>query len=87
MSNFQPGQRVHYKPSFGEPENGIVKLVHPHNPRTVFVVYKCGGNWDSYQNYTAASTNVADLRDGWVLPNIKPLPPVMSAEELTEKLS
>ncbi len=27
----------------------------------VFVVYKCGGDWDNYQNYTAAATRPEDL--------------------------
>lgn len=27
----------------------------------IFVVYKCDGNWQDYQDYTAAATNPEDL--------------------------
>lgn len=61
-----PGSKVHYV-SFGKPpENGIVKALNLRDPKTVFVVYHCDGNWDRYQNYTAASTRIEDLREGWV---------------------
>jgi hypothetical protein len=63
---FTPGQKVHYIPAVGEPENGIVKIVHPHNPKTVFVVYKCNKDQSNYKNYTAAATSSIDLRDGWI---------------------
>ncbi len=56
------GQYVHYAPSHGSRENGRVKSVTEHG---VFVVYKCGGNWDHYQDYTGANTPIEDLRPGW----------------------
>lgn len=31
------------------------------NMKWVFVVYKCDGVWNNYQNYTAAATNPQDL--------------------------
>jgi len=34
---------------------------------TVFVVYKCGGEWDRYNEFTGASTNIKDLKPGWDL--------------------
>lgn len=62
---FEVGERVHYVPAVGSPENGIVKSVHP-GGRTCAVVYKCNGDWANYQNYTGCSTLVIDLRKGWV---------------------
>ena len=57
------GQQVHYCPDHGPKENGIVKSI---TDTAVFVVYNCGGNWDRYQDYTAANTNPRDLRPEWV---------------------
>ncbi len=62
---FKIGQKVHYKPSHGDPENGIVKNC-PGGNVIVFVVYHCGGNWEAYQNYTGCATDVKDLQPGWV---------------------
>ncbi len=63
-TTFTPGQKVNYVTTAGQPENGIVKSVGADgNP---FVVYKCGGNWERYMDYTGARTNASDLRDGWV---------------------
>jgi hypothetical protein len=64
---WQNGQKVHYLPFTGstEPENGIVKS-QCEDGRHVFVVYKCDGDWENYQNYTAARTLNSDLREGWV---------------------
>lgn len=67
-----PGDRVTYLAFPGSKyEHGIVKSIHPTNPQLVFVVYRCGGNWDRYADYTAAATDVASLEHGW-LPN-KPI--------------
>ena len=63
---FQNGQKVRYIPRVGQAEHGIVKSQHPTNTNVVFVVYKCAGDWDNYQNYTAASTEVSNLREEWV---------------------
>lgn len=57
------GRYVHYAPSHGRTENGRVKAVTDHG---VFVVYKCGGNWDSFENYTGQNTPIEDLRPAWV---------------------
>lgn len=59
------GDKVHYTPAFGRIENGIIKAIGK-SAFTVFVVYKCGGDWENYQNYTAASTNILDLKEGWI---------------------
>jgi hypothetical protein len=63
--DFNIGDRVHYKPDHYGPtewENGIVKHV---TDRWVFVVYRCSGEWDRYEDYTAAATDRGDLRRGW----------------------
>lgn len=57
------GAKVHYSPEFGAKENGIVKSV---KGDTVFVVYKCNGEWSRYQDYTAAATDIGNLSLGWV---------------------
>lgn len=62
---FMPGDLVHYIGSAGEVENGIVKSTPPESLDIVFVVYKCKGEWDRYQDYTAQATNVSDLHTGW----------------------
>lgn len=59
------GTPVYYKPGYGRLENGIIKSFSS-IADTVFVVYNCGGNWEDYQNYTAASTRIQDLYPGWV---------------------
>lgn len=61
------GKKVCYCPPYMEPEqyeNGIVKTLHQ-NSNKAFVVYNCGGEWENYRNYTAALTDVSDLKEGW----------------------
>ncbi len=60
---FKKGDRVFYNPKFGAKENGIVKSV---SETHAFVVYKCSGNWEDYQNYTGVNTSLAELKSGWV---------------------
>jgi hypothetical protein len=60
------GDRVHYEPTYKAPENGIVKSI-PEEGLSVFVVYNCDGDWNNYQNYTGALTDVRYLKPGWVL--------------------
>lgn len=67
LSKAKPGQKVHYQPKHYGPdewENGIIKEV-PAFANCVRVVYHCGGNWEKYQDYTSALTNVSDLKPGW----------------------
>ncbi len=61
-SKFIPGAKVHYVPEFGENENGIIKATRD---GIAFVVYKCGGDWENYLNYTGQATAMEDLRLGW----------------------
>lgn len=62
MTRFEPGDRVTYHPTVGNPEKGIVKSVRGN---AVFVVYNCAGEWDRYQDYTAANTPANQLTKGW----------------------
>lgn len=56
------GQKVTYDTPYKK-EKGIVKSL---DEEYAFVVYHCGGNWDDYENYTAARTNLKDLKKGWI---------------------
>lgn len=58
----EQGQKVTYTTDY-KTEKGIVKSVQ--NEDYAFVVYHCAGNWDNYQNYTAARTRIEDLEPGW----------------------
>ena len=44
-------------------ENGIVKR---DDGDCAFVVYHCGGEWEDFENYTAARTRKEDLEKGWL---------------------
>jgi hypothetical protein len=62
------GDRVHYQPEhYGDNrwENGRIKEIRPEKLDGVWVVYNCGGDWDNYENYTSALTNLRDLKPGW----------------------
>lgn len=57
--DLKKGLWVAYIPRHGgEPEVGRVKSW---NDKWVFVVYKCANNWDQYEDYTAAATDIKDL--------------------------
>ena len=57
----QAGDKVYYDRN-GTKENGIVKLVMTNN---VFVVYRCGEDWENYRNYTGVLTPLNYLKKGW----------------------
>lgn len=62
------GDKVRYQPDHYDNnrwENGIVKEISEDFPDSVRVVYNCGGDWENYQNYTGALTQLRDLRIGW----------------------
>ncbi len=62
-----PGDKVTYLAHVGSKyEHGIVKSRHPTDSLRVFVVYKCGGNWDRYQDYTGCLTCTDSLEHGWL---------------------
>ena len=64
MIEIKKGTKVHYDPGYGAPENGKVKRV-AEDGKHAFVVYNCAGNWEDYENYTAARTKISDLQQGW----------------------
>ena len=51
------GRWVIYNNGFGEEEGRIKSW----NDKNIFVVYKCDGKWDDYQNYTGVATRPQDL--------------------------
>jgi hypothetical protein len=59
---FMPGDYVTYRTDY-KTEPGRVKSCP--DAEHCFVVYSCAGEWDRYQDYTAARTRVADLERGW----------------------
>lgn len=73
LTESDKGRWVEYWPSS---EKGRIKSW---NKSFVFVVYKCGGNWNDYQNYTAASTHPKSLR--FLQDSEKPLAKPSSKED------
>jgi len=65
---FKVGDKVTYI-KHGKQEKGIVKSTPETDDMsledTVRVVYYCNNDWDNYRNYTAATTNIIDLKIGW----------------------
>ena len=53
------GRWVLYEGSAGEKEKGRIKSW---NSKFIFVVYKCNGEWDRFQDFTGCATNPEDLR-------------------------
>lgn len=47
------GRWVTYRPPAGDPEKGRIKSW---NEKFVFVVYRCGDDWEHFMDYTAAAT-------------------------------
>jgi len=64
--NITKGKKVHYCAPHGARENGIVKSFNDMDDTVVFVVYNCADDWDNFQDYTGASTKIADLKPGWI---------------------
>lgn len=64
---FEPGDKVTYVPSYEHApyQKGVVKSVHE-DGKHCFVVYNCGGDWENYQDYTAAKTANKYLTKGWI---------------------
>jgi hypothetical protein len=68
ITDLQVGDKVHYQPAHynhDQWENGIIKTIRFDKTDGVWVVYSCGDNWDKYEDYTAALTNLRDLYLGW----------------------
>jgi hypothetical protein len=66
--DFKVGDKVRYQPEhYGDRfENGIVKEIPEHDKFVLRVVYNCLDDWDNYRNYTAAITNIRDIKKGWL---------------------
>lgn len=54
---------VNYKSSYDREMNffGEPGRIKGWNDTFVFVVYKCGGQWDRFQDFTGQATNPEDL--------------------------
>ncbi len=68
IANLRVGDKVHYQPShFDEShwENGIIKEIRQTNLTGVWVVYRCAEEWERYQEYTGALTDLTDLNLNW----------------------
>ena len=53
------GDWVEYRGGAGEVERGRLK---GWNDKFIFVVYKCGGEWERFQDFTGVATSPKDLR-------------------------
>lgn len=76
LSEAKVGDKVCYRPGHylntNQFEDGIIKEIpdsaannNAYGYNCVRVVYNCAGDWDNYENYTSALTNVLDLELGW----------------------
>lgn len=57
------GDMVTYCPPHGPNRIGIVKSINGNN---AFVVYNCNDEWEHFEDYTGAATNISDLKPGWI---------------------
>lgn len=59
LSETEVGRWVEYRDKFdSKPDRGRIRSW---NERWIFVVYRCGGNWDEYTKYTGVATDPGDL--------------------------
>ena len=68
IARLRIGDKVYYQPKhYGDDrwENGIIKEIRDYHLDGVWVVYNCNGEWDNYEDYTSALTNLRDLKLGW----------------------
>ena len=61
--NPKPGDKVTYIKKYAI-DHGIVKEMV--DDSRAFVVYNCNKDWKNYKDYTGQSTNLVDLREGWM---------------------
>lgn len=76
----QVGDRVTYV-SGNKAECGKVKALSDNDH--VFVVYHCDGDWERFEDYTAARTPIKDLIEGWI-PNYVAVEGIALRREYTE---
>lgn len=61
------GDKVHYTAPHGAKENGIIKSISDDGDmKLAFVVYHCDDDWENYENYTGAATELDSLTIGWM---------------------
>ncbi len=68
ISKLKIGDKVCYQPEHykeTEWENGLVKEIPDHTNDSIRVVYNCAGDWENFEDYTSALTNIRDLQLGW----------------------
>lgn len=58
LTDADKGRWVEYIGLNGEREKGRIKSW---NQSFIFVVYKCNGDWNNYENYTAQATHPKQL--------------------------
>ena len=74
------GRWVIYTDSYtGEQEKGKIKSFTKKGLGRMFVVYKCAGDWDRYQNYRGIQTGCENLR---FKEEIRIIPEGISKEEV-----
>lgn len=68
--SFKVGTKVNYTPFKDCDEsliiNGVVKSHNDLDLTTVFVVFNCANDLKNYKDYTAQSTKISQLKEGWV---------------------
>lgn len=63
LLQLKKGEKVTYSDGY-KTEKGIVKEIKP-DGRKMFVVYHCGDDWDHYEDYTSALTDLSMINVGW----------------------
>lgn len=58
------GMKVTYFAPYCDPQKGIVKSLGTCGD--AFVVYHCNDDWEHFGDYTAASTDIGHLMEGWL---------------------
>jgi hypothetical protein len=60
LSQSDIGDWVEYRDKFdSKPDKGRIKSW---NQKFIFVVYRCGGNWNEFEKYTGVATDPSDLQ-------------------------
>ncbi len=44
---------------------GVIKTLHPDDPRYVYVVFVCYNDWDNYKDYSALRVLLSQCTHGW----------------------
>lgn len=70
QASLKIGDKVCYQPKhYGREkyywENGMVKEIPDHTYTAVRVVYNCNGEWDRFEDFSGALTQLSDLTLGW----------------------